>query len=78
MKDLHDEAWLAENTVGWPQLEAKVADYPPSRVARITGLSAGDIVKLARLYAGVRPGLIKIADGLTAAHATAAKRPAPS
>ncbi|PID87251.1 MAG: molybdopterin oxidoreductase [Chloroflexi bacterium] len=60
----HDKAWLAENTVGWPQLEAQLADYPPSRVAGITGVAADDIVKLARLYASVRPGLIKIADGL--------------
>lgn len=63
-EELHDEAWLEAHTVGWPELEAQLADYPPSRVARITGLAAGDIVKLARLYAGVRPGLIKIADGL--------------
>ena len=63
-ENLHDEAWLAENTVGWPELKARLADYPPARVAQITGLSAGDIVKLARLYAGVKPGLIKIADGL--------------
>ena len=61
---LHDEAWLTENTVGWPELAARLADYPPARVAQITGLSAGDIVKLARLYATVRPSLIKIADGL--------------
>lgn len=61
---LHDEAWLEANTVGWPQLKAKVDDYPPSRVAQITGLAAADIVKVARLYAGVRPGLIKISDGL--------------
>ncbi|NHZ71728.1 MAG: molybdopterin-dependent oxidoreductase [Aquificales bacterium] len=63
-EELHDEAWLVAHTVGWPQLKAQLADYPPSRVARITGLAAGDILKLARLYASVRPGLIKIADGL--------------
>jgi anaerobic selenocysteine-containing dehydrogenase len=60
----HDEAWLVQNTVGWPELQARLADYPPERVAEITGLPVEDIVKLARLYASVKPGLIKIADGL--------------
>jgi anaerobic selenocysteine-containing dehydrogenase len=63
-EELHDKTWLKAHTVGWAKLKATLGDYPPSRVARITGLTAGDIVKLARLYAGVRPGLIKIADGL--------------
>lgn len=61
---LHDEAWLAAHTVGWPQFKARLAAYPPERVAAVTGVSAQAIVDLARLYAGVRPGLIKIADGL--------------
>lgn len=60
----HDEAWLATNTVGWPQLKARLAEYPPERAAEITGLSVFDIVELARLYATEKPGLIKIADGL--------------
>jgi anaerobic selenocysteine-containing dehydrogenase len=60
----HDEAWLAAHTVGWPELKAQLAAYPPTRVAQLTGLAADDVVKLARLYATTRPGLIKIADGL--------------
>ncbi|HEV3259060.1 MAG TPA: molybdopterin-dependent oxidoreductase, partial [Gemmataceae bacterium] len=61
---LHDEAWLHAHTVGWPLLRARLAEYPPDRAAAITGLAERDIVALARLYAGVRPGLIKIADGI--------------
>ena len=64
----HDEAWLAAHTAGWPQLRARLADYPPERVAEITGLSVLDIVELARLYAAEKPGLIKIADGLQRNH----------
>jgi anaerobic selenocysteine-containing dehydrogenase len=41
-----------------------LADYPPERVAHITGVPVADIVKLARLYASTQPALIKIADGL--------------
>ena len=61
---LHDETWLQTHTVGWPALRQRLDDFPPQRVAEITGLTADDVVRLARLYAGCRPGLIKIADGL--------------
>ncbi|MFW6062958.1 MAG: molybdopterin-containing oxidoreductase family protein [Chloroflexota bacterium] len=61
---LHDDAWLEAHAVGWPQLRRRLDDFPPERVAQITGLEPEDIVRLARLYAGARPGLLKIADGL--------------
>ncbi len=60
----HDEAWLAQHTVGWPQLRARLAEYPLDRVADITGLPESDIARLAQLYAESTPALIKIADGL--------------
>ena len=59
-----DEAWLAQNTVGWEALRPRLADYPPERVAEITGLPVSDIETLAQLYGTTRPGLIKIADGV--------------
>jgi anaerobic selenocysteine-containing dehydrogenase len=61
---LHDETWLQEHTIGWPQLQARLADYAPERVAELTGVSAADIIKLARLYATTQPALINMADGL--------------
>ncbi len=61
---LHDEAWLAAHTVGWPALRERVMEYPPERAAEIAGLSVDDIVRLARLYAASPPALIKIADGV--------------
>jgi anaerobic selenocysteine-containing dehydrogenase len=61
---LHDEAWLNEHTVGWPQLRERLAEFPLDRVAAETGLPDEDIRKLARMYGTVRPGLIKIADGI--------------
>ncbi|MCO5203767.1 MAG: molybdopterin oxidoreductase family protein [Anaerolineae bacterium] len=62
--DLHNEAWLAANTVGWPELRARLAEYAPERVAAITGISAETLSELAHLYATTQPALIKIADGL--------------
>jgi anaerobic selenocysteine-containing dehydrogenase len=61
---LHDEAWLAAHTVGWPRLRERLADFRPARVAAVAGLAERQIVDLARLYASRRPGLIKIADGI--------------
>lgn len=61
---LHDAAWLNAHTVGWPEFQARLADYPPERVAAITGVAEDDIIKLAHLYATTQPALIKIADGL--------------
>lgn len=60
----HDEDWLNAHTVGWPELRERLADYPPERVAAITGVAESDIEKLAEMYARQRPSLIKIADGL--------------
>ncbi len=61
---LHEEDWLQAYALGWPELRARLADYPPERVAETTGVAAADIVRLARLYASTQPALIKIADGL--------------
>jgi anaerobic selenocysteine-containing dehydrogenase len=60
----HNEGWLAENTVGWPQFKARLAEYTPDWAAEITGLPAADIIDLARTWAEASPALIKIADGL--------------
>jgi anaerobic selenocysteine-containing dehydrogenase len=60
----HDEAWLQRHTVGWPALRERLADFPLERVERETGLPGEQIVELARLYGTVRPGLIKMTDGV--------------
>jgi anaerobic selenocysteine-containing dehydrogenase len=61
---MHDEAWLQAHTVGWPELRERLADFPPKRVANMTGLPEEDVVGLARLYGTCRPGLIKSNDGI--------------
>lgn len=60
----HDERWLRANSVGWDALHTRLAEYPPARVAAITGVPEALIVELARRYATARPALIKIADGI--------------
>ena len=63
-ENMHDEAWLTAHAQGWEAYQARVADFPPERVAQITGVPAADIIKLARLYATTTPSLLKFADGL--------------
>jgi anaerobic selenocysteine-containing dehydrogenase len=61
---LHDEPWLEAHTSGWRDLRDRAANYPPERVAEITGISAETIVALARRMGTTRPFQVKIADGL--------------
>lgn len=63
-ENLHNENWLQNHTVGWEALHHRLTEYPPVRVAEITGLSQTDLFMLARLYATETPSLIKIADGI--------------
>lgn len=43
-----DDAFIAEYTEGWAAMPAFLADYPPDRVAEITGIPAADIRTAAR------------------------------
>ena len=43
-EELTDEAYLAANTIGWAQLRERAMEYPPARVAAITGLTEAEIV----------------------------------
>jgi anaerobic selenocysteine-containing dehydrogenase len=63
-ENLHDEAWLEAHSLGWRELRERVADYPPERVAEITGVPAETIVALARRYATTKPAMLKTADGV--------------
>ncbi|MFB6827372.1 molybdopterin-dependent oxidoreductase [Streptomyces hydrogenans] len=43
-----DEDFLAEHTEGWDAMPAFLADYPPAKVAAVTGLPEADIRRAAR------------------------------
>ena len=62
--DLHDEAWLAANSVGWRDLRDRAAQYPPERVASITGVPAETIIALGRRIGTTQPSVLKFADGV--------------
>ncbi len=55
---LHDEAFIAAHTVGFPELAASLEQYTPAWASEITGLDADTIRWLARLYATAKPACI--------------------
>lgn len=61
---LEDRDFLASHTSGEAELRALAAQYPPERVAQLTGLASGDIVGLAREYATTRPAVIRVNYGV--------------
>jgi anaerobic selenocysteine-containing dehydrogenase len=63
-ENLFDAEYVAQHTLGFDQLRARVQDYSPDRVALWTGISAGDIVKLARQYAATPPAAIRLNYGV--------------
>jgi anaerobic selenocysteine-containing dehydrogenase len=64
-ENLHDEAWLEAHSVGWQPFRERCAEYPPERVAQITGLDADEIITLARRYATETPSAIRLGYGLS-------------
>jgi anaerobic selenocysteine-containing dehydrogenase len=56
---LHDQSYLDSHCNGWPELRDRLADYPPARAAKLAGVPADDIVRLARAYATTRPAMIR-------------------
>jgi anaerobic selenocysteine-containing dehydrogenase len=59
-----DDVWLEANTVGWRDLRDRAVEYPPERVAAITGVPAETIIGLARRYGATKPALLKFSDGV--------------
>ncbi len=58
------EEYLAAHTVNQDSLRARAAEYPPERAAQLTGISAEEIVSLAREYAMTAPAAIRLNYGV--------------
>src|SRR5499427_2003652 len=63
-ENLVDQDYVERYTLGFDLLRERVMEYPPSRVAAITGLSEETIVNLAREYATTKPAAIRLNYGL--------------
>ena len=49
-EDLLDHDFIRTYTTGWEEFRKRIAEYPPERASRITGVPAERIVRLAREY----------------------------
>jgi anaerobic selenocysteine-containing dehydrogenase len=63
-RGLQDQEFLDRNTLGWPQLQARLPEYSLERVEAITGIASADIEKLALLYGATRRSFIRLNWGI--------------
>ncbi len=63
-ENLFDADYVSRYTTGFDDLKARAQQYPPEKVAHWTGISAGDIRKLAREYSTERPSVIRVNYGI--------------
>jgi anaerobic selenocysteine-containing dehydrogenase len=61
---LVDQAYVDDHTLGFPELRQRLEEYPPERVAALTGVDADEVVRLARAYATSQPAAIRLLVGL--------------
>jgi anaerobic selenocysteine-containing dehydrogenase len=59
-----DADYLERHTVGWPRFRERILEFPPARVATITGLPEERIVALGRRLAHTRPTGIRATMGI--------------
>ena len=61
----HDKAYVEERTEGFEALAAKLEDYPPDKVAEITGVDAATLRRMAEMFAKNKPASIVYCMGIT-------------
>ncbi|BEQ13604.1 molybdopterin-containing oxidoreductase family protein [Desulfoferula mesophila] len=62
-EELLDHEFIAAHTLGFADLQARAAEYPPERAAELTGVSAAEIVELGRAYGRARAPYIRTGCG---------------
>lgn len=63
-ENLIDADYIYHYTLGFELLRERVQEYPPSRVAAITGISEETIINFAREYATTKPAVIRLNYGM--------------
>ena len=59
-----DDAFLAEHTTGREGLERRAAEWTIERAAGVAGIDAGDLARVAELYASTSPAIIRCGWGI--------------
>ena len=57
---LVDQDYVEKYTVGYDELKERAEQFPPEKVAEITGIPAEDVRKLAREFATTQPSVIRM------------------
>ncbi|CAB3777707.1 molybdopterin-containing oxidoreductase family protein [Pararobbsia alpina] len=65
---LIDIDYIERYTEGFDELKARAASYTPDRVAEICGISADEVITLAREYGTTKPASIRLNYGMQRAH----------
>jgi anaerobic selenocysteine-containing dehydrogenase len=65
---LFDRDYVEQHTLGFDRLSERVKAWTPERAADICGVTAGEIVALAREYATAKPALIRLNYGMQRCH----------
>jgi formate dehydrogenase major subunit len=60
-----NKQFIQDRTEGFDALKAKVQEYPPEKVAQITGIPQADLVKAAEMYAKSSKSAILYCMGIT-------------
>jgi anaerobic selenocysteine-containing dehydrogenase len=63
-ESLEDREYIAAHTNGFDDLAELAKEYPPERVAKLTGIAVPEIETLAHEYATVRPAAIRVNYGV--------------
>jgi anaerobic selenocysteine-containing dehydrogenase len=63
-RNLQDDAFIAQHTIGFDALRARAREYPPERVSAITGIAPEIIVALGERYGRSKAAFIRVNYGL--------------
>ncbi len=61
----HDKTYVEERTEGFEAMAAKLEDYPPDKVAQITGVDAATLRQMAEMFAKTKPASVVYCMGIT-------------
>ena len=67
-EDLIDRDYIDRCTVGFTELAARAALWPPQRVAQTCGISVTQVTQLARDYGTIKPAAIRVNYGMQRVH----------
>ena len=67
-EDLIDRDYVERHTIGFAALAERAAAWTPERVAGVCGLSAAQVVNLARDYGTIKPAAIRVNYGMQRVH----------